>query len=302
MIIRNLSFLFLLPLFFTAQAQDHTVWRNGTDGIYQGSGLLNSWPESGPVVLWSFDGLGQGHSSPTIYKDHIYTSGMLDGTGFLFKLNMDGTLVYKREYGPEFTESFYGTRGTPVIDGNRVYQVSGHGKLICMQESDGEKIWEVDMVKEFEGEVIRWGYNETPVIDGNIIYCTPGGKNSVIALDKMTGKLIWSCPGEGELSAYCTPLLFEHHGRKILATHTASHLLGIDAATGKLLWSHPQPNKWSVHANTPIYHDGGLYYFSGYGQGGGKITLSDDGTTVKQAWKNPMDSRMGGAVLIDGVI
>jgi outer membrane protein assembly factor BamB len=171
-----------------------------------------------------------------------------------------------------------------------------------MKEATAEKIWEIDMVKDLGGDTIRWGYNETPVIDGNLIYCTPGGKNSVVALDRSNGKLIWSCPGKGELSAYCTPLLLIHNGRKILATHTESHLLGIDAKSGKLLWAHPHPNQWSVHANTPIYHDGGLFFFSGYGKGSGKLVLNEDGSSVKLAWNSVMDSRMGGAVLIDGYI
>ena len=48
--------------------------------------------------------------------------------------------------------------------------------------------------------------------------------------------------------------------------------------------------------------DGGLFYFSGYGQGSGKLLLNDDGTKVSLAWNNLMDSRMGGAVLVDGYL
>jgi outer membrane protein assembly factor BamB len=97
--------------------------------------------------------------------------------------------------------------------------------------------------------------------------------------------------------------LFSHGGKKILATHTASYMIGIDAKTGKMLWSRYQPNQHKVHANTPIYHDGGLFYFSGYGQGAGKVDLNEDGTKITSAWKKQeFDSRMGGAVLVDGYI
>lgn len=283
-------------------SQDHTVWRNGTDGVYAETGLLDKWPESGPDIIWAFEELGQGHSSPVVSGDFIYTTGMTDSVGFLFKFNLNGKLIYKKEYGPEYNESYHGPRGSAVIADDLIYLVSGYGKVMCLKESTGEVIWSVDMVKDYRGKVIRWGYNETPVIDGDVIYCTPGGKNNVIALNRFNGKLIWSSPGKGELSAYCTPLLFEHNGRKILATHTESHLIGIDPSTGKILWSHSHPNKWSVHANTPIYHDGGIFFFSGYGKGSGKLNLSPDGNKVSLAWNNPLDSRMGGAVLIDGYI
>jgi len=273
------------------------------NGIYIEKDLLQKWDTLGPKILRSYDGLGKGHSSAVISGDYIYTTGMLDTTGYLFKLTLNGELIYKKEYGFEFTQSYTGTRGAPVIMGNNIYILSSFGILSCLNEKDASLVWKTDLVNDYGGEIIEWGYNETPVVDGDVIYVTPGGKNNVIALNRHNGSLIWSCPGKGELSAYCTPLIFDHNGRKILATHTASHVLGIDAKSGELLWSHPQPNQWSVHANTPIYHEGGLFFFSGYGQGSGKLNMSDDGNSVELAWNNKsMDSRMGGAVFVDGYI
>lgn len=299
-----ISAILSLLLFSCLNAQKPTHWRGAeANGIYAEKDLLQKWPESGPEILWSFDNLGQGHSSAVYANNSIYTAGMIDTKGYIFKFSLSGELLYKKEYGPEFTESYSGTRGSPVISGNKIYFVSGFGILYCLNEKDASLLWKTDMVNDHGGKVIRWGYNETPVVDGDVIYATPGGKKSVIAMNRHNGAIIWSCAGKGELSAYCTPLLFDHLGRKILATHTESHILGIDAKTGKNLWSHPQPNQWSVHANTPIYHDGGIFFFSGYGQGSGKLNLSDDGNSVTLAWNNvSMDSRMGGAVLVDGYI
>lgn len=295
--------LFTVMSVLDCQAQEPTVWRNGTDGVYPASNLMDQWPEEGPEIIWSSEVLGNGHSSPVVTDGAVYVTGLEDGTGYLFKFDLDGNLVYRKAYGPEYAESYNGPRGSPVIVGDRIYLVSGYGHVYCMNEGDARKLWEIDMVSDLGGEIIRWGYNETPVIDGNKIYCTPGGqKHNVVALDRFSGKVIWSCPGKQELSAYCTPLLFSHNGRKILATHTASSLLGIDAESGNLLWSHEHPNQYSVHANTPIYQDGGLFFFSGYGKGSGKLVLSADGSSVHLAWNNPMDSRMGGAVWLNGYI
>jgi len=254
--------------------------------------------------LWTFEGLGEGFSSPVPHGEFIYTTGMIDGTGYLFKIWSYGDLVYKKPYGPEFTESWYGTRGSPVVAGDMVYVISGHGKLVCFNRTNGHILWSKEFFKDFDGKNIQWGINETPVVDGDLIYATPGGKKyNVVALNRHSGELVWASRGLGELSAYCSPLLFEHNGRKILATHTASHLIGLDAGTGELLWSIHQPNEYSVHANTPVYHNGELFYFSGYGQGGGKLRLSGDGSAVSPVWKtSEMDSRMGGAVLVDGHI
>jgi len=286
-------------------AQDPSRWRGPSgDGIYPETGLLEQWPEGGPEILWTFEGLGQGFSSAVAHNGFIYTTGMIDGTGYLFKIWIYGDLAFKKPYGPEFTESWYGTRGSPVVAGDRVYVMSGHGKLVCFNRTNGNILWSKDLFREFDAKNIQWGINETVVVDGDIVYATPGGRtHNVVALDRHSGDLVWSSRGKGELSAYCTPLLFEHNGRKILATHTASHLIGLDASTGEMLWSQHHPNQHAVHANTPIYHDGELFYFSGYGKGGGKLRLSGDGSSVSTVWTTEkMDSRMGGAVLVDGYI
>lgn len=293
---------FLLVSTFAQQA---TGWRGPTrDGIYAESGLLKQWPAGGPEILWSYEELGQGHSSAIVDQDFVYTTGMLEGRGYLFKFDKDGELLYKKEYGPEFTESWYGTRGTPTIAGDKIYLLSSFGKLICFDNASGDILWSKDLTRDFDGKVIQWGMNETPVVDGKIIYITPGGrKNGMVALNRHSGELVWSSPGTGETTAYCTPLLFEHNGRKMLATHFESNVVGFDATTGKMLWKQYQPNIYSIHPNTPIYHEGKLFYLSGYGQGGGMLELSDDGNSVERIWTHKnMDSRMGGAVLVDGYI
>ncbi|MGW8314569.1 MAG: PQQ-binding-like beta-propeller repeat protein [Bacteroidales bacterium] len=265
---------------------------------------MKTWPANGPEIIWTYEGLGQGHSSAAISDGFLYVTGMIDRTGYLFKFDLSGALIYQKEYGPEFSDSYYGSRGTPVIAGDRVYLISGRGKLVCFNAASGEVLWSKELFRDFDGKNIQWGMNETPVVDGKIIYVTPGGRrNNMVALNRYTGELVWSSPGMGELSAYCTPLLFEHHGRKILATHTESHLIGIDAVSGRLLWSYPHTNDWSVHPNTPIYQDGELFFFSGYGQGGTKVKLSSDGNSISRIWSNKnIDSRMGGAVLVNGYI
>jgi outer membrane protein assembly factor BamB len=124
-----------------------------------------------------------------------------------------------------------------------------------------------------------------------------------VALDRFTGELKWSCRGKGNRSAYATPLLLNLPAGKLLVTHTASNILGIDASNGNLLWSQNHPNEYSVHPNTPLYHDGALFCFSGYGRGSVMIELDEQGNKVGTKWtEKSLDSRMGGAVLIDGYL
>ena len=297
------SVIFIGSLFTNAQTP--TKWRgpNG-NGIYNETGLLKKWPANGPEIIWHFNDLGQGHSSPAIANGLIYVSGMDESTGYIYALTPDGKLKWKASYGSEFSESYPGSRSTPVIAGDLLYIFSGLGVLTCMNTNDGKVKWKKDVFKDFDGKNIRWGVTETVVVDGGLVYVTPGGKkNNIVALNRTNGDLVWSSPGKGETSAYCTPLLISLSARKLLVTMTADHIIGIDASTGKMLWSHPQTNRYQVHANTPVYHDGGLFCFSGYGQGGVKLELSADGSSVTKAWfSEKLDSRIGGMVYLNGYL
>lgn len=294
-----------LLIAFNAFAQQPTTWRGpSANGVYEASNLLQSWPADGPEILWSFDGLGEGYSSPAFANGKIYCSGMIDGMGYIFVLDQKGKEISRMEYGKEFTESYSGARSTPTVVGDLIYMLSGNGILVCLDANKGTQKWSKNLFKDFDGKNITWGITESVVVDGDVVYCSPGGKtNNVVALNRFNGDLIWSCKGLGELSAYCTPLLVKLPNRKLLVNMMANHIIGIDASTGKLLWSQEQTNRWSVHANTPIYYDNAIFCFSGYGQGGIKLNLSADGSSISKAWfASSFDSRMGGAVILKGYV
>ncbi len=304
---RSCYSLLLFTLFFTSilNGQDLAQWRGpNRDGIYPGNGLLKSWSETGPKLIWHYDELGAGHASAAVTGNSVYTTGEINGIGYLFSFDLEGNLRWKASYGEEWTESWPGVRSTPLVMDDKIYLLSGMGKLLCRSADKGNLIWTVDVLKDYEGPNIRWGITENLLSDGNKLFCTVGGKvNNIIALDKNSGKLIWKSAGRGEESAYCSPALIVHSGRKLLVTHTASSILGLDAETGRLLWSVDQPNRYSVHANTPLYHDGFIYCVSGYGKGGVMLKLSPDGNAVQEVWRNTsLDNRMGGFVLVNGKI
>lgn len=299
------STIILLSLLISAQlfSQDVAQWRGpNRDGKYQESSLLKSWPTNGPELLWHFNDLGEGHSSVAVANDIVFTAGTIEENGYIFAFNFNGELQWKVNYGPEWTESYPGVRSTPLIIGDKLYFISGFGKLFCMNIKDQNKIWEIDVINEYGGLNITWGYCENLLVDGDMLFVTVGGKDAnVIALNRNDGKLIWKNGGVGEKSAYNSPALVIHNQRKILVTQTENSVLGIDATTGGLLWSHAKENSYNILPNTPLYHDGLLFIVSGYGKGGIMLKLSDDGSQVSQIWSNKsLDNQMGGVVLLDG--
>ena len=289
----------------SSYAQEPTRWRGpNANGIYPEKGLLKEWPAGGPAMLWHSEGLGEGYSSPVIANGKIYISGMIDNTGYISVLNDDGKLMDQFKYGAEFHVSRPGARSTPTVAGDLLYMLSGEGKLYCMDSNNGKIRWVKDLFADFGGRNLRWGVTESVVVDGDKVYCTPGGPEyNVVALDRHSGELIWKCSGEGSLSAYCTPLLVDFPSGKILFTMTNSHILAVQASDGRLLWSHPYKNSRNIHPNTPVYDDGGLYCFSGYGHGGAMLSINSEGKLLGQKWFDPsLDSKIGGAVLVDGYI
>ncbi len=302
---RLLSLSVVLVLAMGIMAQAPSKWRGpSADGKFPDTGLLKEWPAEGPELLWSYSELGDGHSSPVIYGDKIYISGAIEPTGYIFVFDLNGKLLKKYPYGEEFYESWEGTRSTPTLAGDLLYMFSGYGVLSCFKANTGDLVWQVDTFKKFGGQQIRWGVTETVVVDGDLVYVTPGGtEHFLVALNRLNGELAWSSKGVGEKSAYCTPLVVELPARKLIVTHSESHVLGIDGKDGTVLWKHNHPNQYSDHPNTPIYHDGGIFYFSGYGKGGGMLKLSKDGSQITPSWfSERFDSRMGGGILHEGYI
>lgn len=297
------NYLFLLSLLtpLLLSAQTNIQWR-GTDrsGVYHEEGLLEQWPEDGPELKWHFDDLGEGHSSVAIDSDRIYLTGLKGGKGYIYVFDLDGNLVKEKEYGPEWDESYVGPRGTVTVNKSKIYLISGYGVLYCLDQQSLALIWKRDFLKEFSAENTKWGINEAPLVVGEMVIATPGGKKgNIVAFNKKTGALIWSSPGEGDRSAYCSPLYIGDQEVPQIVTHTADHIIGVDARTGKKLWSYSQPNRYSVHANTPVYDQNMILCTSGYGKGSVMLRLTDGGRNVEKVWESSeLDNRIGGMVKI----
>lgn len=308
---RNLLFFGLLVTLFTACVigeDEYSEWR-GPDrqGIYYETGLSGSWPDSGPELLWSVEGLGAGHSSVCAGQNRLFVNGMPDTLGVLYSFDPEGNLLWEKVYGTEWHINYTGTRSTPVVAGDLIYLESGMGVVYCMDALTGDLVWEADLLRRFDAENIQWGLTETLLIDGDNVICTPGGKeNNVVALNRFTGETVWTSAGNGEPSAYCSPVLVEHNGTRLVVTMTARSIIGLDAATGEMYWRVEQLQRNNIHANSPVYSGGMIYCSSSSAsQSSGIVALqlSEDGKRVEQKWRNESyHNLMGGIVVRDGVI
>ena len=288
-----------------ASAGDSPRFRglNG-DGKFDESGLLTSWPENGPALAWSARGLGAGYGSASVAGGTVFVPGMTpDEMGHVFLLTLDGKAIGDIPYGKEtLNEQAPGSRCTPTIDENRLYMLSGLGVVYCISLDTKSTLWEVNLLERFQAENNTWNYAESLLIDGAHVICTPGGKQGLVAaLDKMTGETVWATQGLVDQASYCSPTIATHNGHRILLTETAKFVVGINPDTGALLWSHGHETDYDIHAVTPIYDKGLVYYTGGYGSGGGALELSEDGSAVTLKWTDKvLDCQHHGVVLVDG--
>jgi len=288
-----------------AVAEDWPQWR-GPDrtGISKETGLLQSWPEGGPRPRWAVTSLGQGYGSVSVAGGTVYVTGADGSKAVLYALGLDGKDKWKAVFGKLFTKSYAVARCTPTVEGDRVYVYSSGGWAACFEASGGKKVWDLDTMRAFDGRNIRWGIAENPLIVGDLFLCQPGGPDAaVVALNKTTGKTVWTSKGLSERSAYCSPLLVRAGDRQVVVTQTEEHIVGIDVKTGKVLWKVHQRNRYAVHPNTPLFFDSMLFVSSGYRHGSQLLRLSADGSKASQVWtEKKLDCHHEGVLRIDGYI
>ena len=289
-------------------------WRGeNRTGVFPEKNLLAEWPENGPEEIWFAEGIGNGYGSPTVTENELFVTGEIDSLARMFCFSLNGELKWKKDFGKEWAKHYPGSRSAPTVVDDMIYVNSGAGTISCLNREDGTLVWQKDYVKDFDAIFPMHGFSEAPVVSGNKVFCTPGGpENNVVALDRFTGELIWSCKGMGEQMGYNPGNLIELPSRKIYVTFSAYHLLGIDTETGELLWTHMQDNTpvekrepgiGDTHSNNVIFDDGFIYYAVGDGNRGVKLKLSDDGSKISEVWRTPdLDTYMSGFVKLGDYI
>jgi len=267
------------------------------------TGLLKTWPDGGPPLLWRAGGLGHGYASVAVTADRITTTGNSGGATVITALTHDGTVAWRVPNGPAYTRSHPGTRSTPTVDDGCLFHENADGDLVCLDCATGRRHWHVNILETFDGRNIRWGLAESVLIDGGHVIATPGGRNvGLVALDKRTGRTVWTSPGTGAAPAYATPVVFEYKGLRQMVTFMASVLVGVHADTGRLLWKVDFPGFLDENIVMPLYHDGHIFATC-RGTGGRLYRLCVDGQTcsVEQVWEDrEMDVHHEGVLLLDG--
>jgi len=289
--------------------QDWSQWR-GPDrsGVSAETGLLKQWPPAGPSLSWSVSSLGKGYGSMAIRGDFVYVQGTQGGSSVVFCLKRaTGATVWVRVLGRTLDQDKGGgPRGTPTLDGERVYALSENGDLACLKAADGSVVWARNILTDFGGANPQWLVSESPLIDGDNLIVTPGGRGSgIVALNKATGKTVWTTSELSDPAAYSSAIVADVHGVRTIMQLTAQAGVGVRAKDGKLLWRYAKVANDTANVTTPVFFDNTVFYTSAYNTGAALLRLKAEAGTVKADegyFTRDMMNHHGGVVLIKGYL
>jgi len=299
----------------SAHAEDWPTFRGAhRSAVSSDTGLLESWPEGGPPLVWKGSGAGRGYAELAVANGRIFTLGDAPSTAndedeYLTCFDQKtGQQLWKTRTGAPWTEGkpdWQSSRSTPSIDKDLVFVLTPQGDLICCRTADGTEVWRKNLKDAFGGvKADSWGYSESVLVDGDRVICTPGGKKStMVALNKTSGEIIWTCTRPEDIGAgHSSIVISEIGGTKVYVQSTGSGPLGVRASDGELLWSYPIEKTTAV-IPTPIVRDDLVFFVAGYKRGGAllrQVPGPDHTVRIEEIYplKVKLANKHGGVVLV----
>ena len=300
-ILSGLVLLFAFAVQVMAQAgANWPQWRGpNRDGVSKETGLLKQWPADGPPLLWKASGAGRGYSSFSVANGRLYTMGLRGDREYVIAFDIaNGKEAWATPHGSAFrNDRGDGPRGTPTVDGDRIYALGGNGDLSAIEAKTGKIIWSKNVLREFGGSNIQWGISESPLVLGNKVLVNAGGRNaSIVALNKADGTVIWK--SQSDEAGYSSAIPLQVNGGTQVVFFTAQRAVGLDVNDGKLLWEYAKPSNNVANVATPIARANRVFISSDYGTGGGVVEIKPDNKAQEIYFTKDMRNHHSSSILV----
>jgi len=275
----------------TAPAGDWPQFRGpNRDGAAPGAKLPEVWPKE-LRVRWRAP-LGEGFSSPAVAAGKVF---VISGEGNEEVARCleagSGRELWRRAYAARYRSSWGGgPRVTPTVDGDRVYTIGGTGEMHCLSTANGAPAWRIAFKEAFHFRVPTYGCASSPLVDGDRLLVHVGGTrgDSVVALDKRTGKVIWKALDDPP--GYASPILVPASkvtGPRQLVVFSESGLASVDPGSGALFWRYPWTTSYEQNIATPILQGRLLLVTSLSGTAVLRLGVADGKPVVAELWRRP---------------
>lgn len=298
----------LLVLFFTgtfASAGDWPQWMGPTrDGIWTETGILESFPEGGPVLKWKQEIHG-GYAGPAVANGLVFVADYVKQAGdeapdpgrrnqltgkerIICFASATGERKWIHEYDCPYHVSYpAGPRCTPTVHDGKVYCLGTMGRLTCLDAASGKPLWHHKFTETFESKVPIWGFAGHPLVYKDTLICLTGGPEALLAaFDCKTGTVRWKAlhtpPDEGP--GYCPPSLVEAGGVTQLIVWHSNAIVSVNPDTGAEYWKEPLKPSHGMSIMMPR-KGGDLLYAAGYGQAAIALKLDAKAPTASVVWR-----------------
>jgi hypothetical protein len=196
------------------------------DGRSSEVGIVTDWPAGGPPIVWQRK-LGTGYGSPVTSEGRLFQFDRVGDRERLVALESEtGKQLWEFSYPTSFEDMYgydNGPRGSPVVDGDRVYILGAHGMLHCLSVADGRALWRLDTMQKYGVVENFFGVGSTPLVERDLLIVPVGGSppeaqqvprgqldrvkgnnSAIVALDKLSGQPRYTL--SDELASYASPV------------------------------------------------------------------------------------------------
>jgi outer membrane protein assembly factor BamB len=252
------------------------------------TGLLQSWDGKGPPILWQKE-VGEGYSAPVIAGDRLILFHRVGAEEIVECLHAaSGKEMWKHFEATNYRDMLGkgdGPRSTPLIAGQRVYTLSPGGRLQCLKLTDGENVWQRELLRDFKVPPSYFGVATSPILEGDLVVVNVGGRDAgIVAFDKDSGKEVWKATQDG--ASYSSPIAADIDGIRHLVFFTRQGIVSLDPANGNVRFSKRWRSRMdaSVNAATPVVVGDRLFFTASYETGAILVRAKKD--SLEEVWSN----------------
>lgn len=281
--------ILIFPVCHAQEGQDWPDWRGeGRNGVWNEKNIVTEFKGPDIKLKWSVP-LGAGYCGPTVFQGRVYVMDRVTKPEEQERVccfdSGTGRKLWTHTYVCRYNGVGYqaGPRASVVIHEGMAYSLGTMGYLFCLDAISGKVIWEKDMDREYKLRMPIWGIAATPlVVDDKLILHIGGSDNAcIVALDKNSGKEVWTA--SGDKASYAAPYLTTQAGRKVVVVWTGDHLNGLAPETGEIYWKIPFSIKMQMGISTPVRYEDYLFV-SAFFDGSLLAEISDTELKAKIKW------------------
>jgi outer membrane protein assembly factor BamB len=272
--------------------------------------LADSWPESGPEILWSVE-LGEGHAAPAVLNGCVYLFDYDEAKRAdalrCFSL-ADGKEIWRRSYPLPAKRNHGLSRTIPAVTDEYLVAIGPRCHVSCVDTATGAFRWGIDLQRDHGTTEPLWFTGQCPLIDNGLAILAPCGPDALLmAADCSTGEIIWKAPNpRGWNMSHSSVMPMTLQGEEMYVYVASGGVAGV-SKTGQLLWEIP----WSASVIAPspvLLSDNRIFIAAGYGAGSLMVQVDKtaDGFAARELMRNgPKDwlsSEQQTPILFEGLL